>query len=119
MAIKTLKLTESGDIEHDTLSRPTWLYGKDAIDQMFKAEISLVKGNWSFDPTRGVDRLGIMKRQFNRGEVISILTTAALKNKYITEVVDIMINVDSQNRVASIAYMVKANKEIITGNVII
>ena len=119
MALKAIKLTETGDIEQDTLSKPTYLYGQDAVDQLVRNAFGIWLNEWFRDPTRGVDWLNIFKKKYNRNEIIQILTTALLKITYITEVTDIFILVDDAERTVTITYSVIADGEAVTGAVIV
>jgi len=116
MAIKTLQLDGNGDTVLDAYARPTWLYGKDAVDQIVKVAVSMVLGNWKWDTSRGVDRLGIMQRNYNRQEVISILQRAILKIPYITNVIDISLDVNN-DRVAAINYQLEADGRVVSGSI--
>lgn len=115
MALKDFKLTNSGDVELNTLAQPTVLYGKDAIDQLVRAALSLWKGNWFRDTKRGVDWLGVMKLQYGKNEIIDKISSALKRVVYIDEVVDVGLKVDRATRVATISYTVKAFGKFITG----
>jgi len=116
MAIRTIQIDDTGDPVLDAYSRPTWLTGRDAITQVVRVALSLVKGNYIYDTSRGVDRQAIIKRNFTRQEVIAVLSTAILKVPYITEVIDIVITLDALSRVAAINFSVKADGEIVNGS---
>ncbi len=116
MAIKTMQLDDNGDTVLDAYARPTWLYGQDAINQIVKVAVSLVLGDWKWDLTRGVDRLGIMQRNFNRQEVITLLQRAIIKVSYITTVIDISLEVNN-DRVAKINYQLEADGGVVSGSI--
>lgn len=116
MALKDFKLTNSGDIELNTLAQPTPIYGKDAIDQIVRAALSLWLGNWFRDVSRGVDWLNVVKLVYSRAEIIDIITRALLKVAYVDEVVDISLKVNNQTREAKLTYTVKAFGDLITGS---
>lgn len=117
MALKALKLTETGDIEFNRRIQPTVLLAVDAVDEIVKAAFSLWLGNWFRDVTRGVDWLNILKKLYDRRTVIQILTTALLKLDFIDEVVDIYISVDNETRVAEFFYILVANGLQVSGSI--
>lgn len=116
MAISTLQLTSTGDLDLDTLSRPNYLYGQDAINQIVKMALSIWLGNWYRDPTVGVDWIGLSKKNYNKNEVISIISRAILKVPYIVQIVDVSLKVDN-DRKAKIAYTIIGDRGVIIGNI--
>lgn len=119
MAIFDYTIDENGDLEFDSISRPTKLIGQDAIDQIVRNTLSLWRGNWFRDTDRGVDWLGVAKKQYNKSGIIQILSAALRKNQYIDDVIEISVRVDKENREATIVYIVKADNELVTGNEVI
>ena len=99
MALKDFKLTDGGDLELDALAKPTVLLGEDAVRQIVKAGFSLWLKNWFRDPTRGVDWLGILKKNFSIPGIVQLLTKAILRIVFVTEVVDIYVSVDKETRI--------------------
>jgi hypothetical protein len=117
MALVDLKLTNGGDVELNTLSQPTYLYKKSAIQQIVRAAFSLWRGNWFRDPLRGVQWLRILKAQYTTAETIDVLSVAIRRVSYITDVIDITLDVDKQTRVGKIIYTVEANGVTVSGEV--
>lgn len=115
MALKDFKLTDTGDIELNTIAQPTVLLGKDAIDQICRVAISLWKGNWFRDVRRGVDWLNVFKLVYVKEDLISIISSALKRIAYVDEVVDVSIKVTNSERKAEITYTVKALGSFITG----
>jgi hypothetical protein len=120
MALKTFKLTDSGDIELDSEARPTVLLGKLAAEQLVKASISLWRGNWAFDETRGVDWLRILKKNYTRSEIVQVFTQAILKVSVVEEVLDLFINVGAdpdKPRVAQMTYLIIVDGQQVEGSI--
>lgn len=122
MALKTFKLTITGDIELDRLSQPTILLGQEAADQIIIGAISLWKGNYFADEDRGVEWLDILKKLYTRSEIIRVFTEAILKVSFVDEVLDLYINVGDEDdktkrRTAVMNYLIVADGEQITGGV--
>ena len=117
MALKDFKLTDGGDIILDDLAKPTVLLGQEAINQIVKMGFSLWLKNWFRDPTRGVDWLGVLKKQVSIRGAIDLLTTAIIKISFVTEVIDIFIQIDKETRVAKITYFVVADRQQVTGSI--
>lgn len=116
MAIKDFKLTSSGDLDLDKNSNVTVLRGKEALTQIVQNALSLWKGNWYNDITRGVDWQNVLKAQYNRNEVISIITAAIKRVSYITDVIDVSLKVNDGDRTALIAYTVQSTDGIVNGS---
>ncbi len=114
MALKTLKLTLTGDLELDRLSKPTVLLGRDAIEQIVKTTFSLHAGNWFRDQDRGIPWDRILVKLFNRRTIIQLLQQALLKNENIEEVVEITVEV-VEDRQVNIGYFVIADGQLVTG----
>lgn len=118
MGVLTYKLTDTGDLELNTLAKPTVLTELAAVEQIVKNTFSLWLGEWFRDRTRGVDWINIITKQVNKNGIIQILATALLKNIYITEIVDLSLRVNKQTRVAEINYIIFTTnnpEEILTG----
>lgn len=116
MAVKDIKLTNTGDIALDTLCRPTWLRGKPAVEQIVRATISMWKGNWFRDRTRGMDWLGVLRFDYNVKEIISLVKQALMRSVYVTDVVDVTVDVDIKTRIAKLNYTCKSREGIVTGS---
>ena len=120
MALKNFKLTETGDIELDSMSRPTVLLGKEAAEQQVKAAISLWRGNWFLDTQRGVPWLRILKKNYSRSEIIQVFTTAILKLSIVTDVLDLFIRVGAdpeKPRTAQMTYLIIVDGQQVTGEI--
>jgi len=116
MAIKDFQITSSGDIALDKNSNVTVIRGKEALTQIVQNALSLWKGNWYKDITRGVDWVNVLKSNYNRNEVISIITAAIKRVSYITDVVDVSLKVTDGDRTALIAYTVMSTEGIVNGS---
>ncbi len=123
MALTTHKLTESGDIELNSLSQPVTLRGKEAAEQMVVSAISLWRGNWFADLDRGVDWLRIAKKLYTKTEIIQIFQQAVLKLSIVDEVLDLFIRVGSTDgdptltRTATMTYLIVVDGEKVDGSV--
>lgn len=116
MAIKDFQITSSGDLALDKNSNVAVLRGKDALTQIVQNALSLWKGNWYKDITRGVDWQNILKAQYNQNEVISIVTAAIKRVSYVTDVIDVSLKVTDGDRTALIAYTVMSTDGIVNGS---
>jgi hypothetical protein len=119
MAIKDVKLTPSGDIELNLNAQPSYIYGKDALEQICRVAISLWKGNWFRDARRGVDWLNVFKLRYSRAEIIDTIASALRRVQYVGEVVDVSVRVIDAARTAEITYTVKSDGNIIVGREVV
>lgn len=117
MAIRDFQITTSGDLQLDKNSNVTVIRGEEALRQIVANALSLWKGDWYRDITRGVDWQNVLKSNYNKNEVISIITAAIKRVSYVTDVIDVSLKVTDRD--ALIAYTVQSKDGIVNGSEVI
>jgi len=105
------RLSESGDLDLDTSGTPYVVQGEDAVIQIVRQHLKLWVGNWFRNTDYGTDWASILKKSVRTDFISQVIAQSILQLDFVTDVVDVFVNLNKTTRQAQITYVLIANGE--------